>query len=253
MKKTIALAFAATLVAGSAQALPTPAHMYEFTSNLSDGMLGPAMVAGTGSSFTGNGETRGLRFAFDQGPTLTNGFANPGLYSIEMFFSLDALGFYRRLIDFKNGEDDAGLYLHNGDLQFYGKSGAIADTNFAPGQMVHLVLTRDASEKVRAYAGGVELFSFNDTGATPLAEFTEPGGVAHFFRDDGNGEASSGFVDFIRIYDSALGASDVAALYNGGTPFRGFEVPTVPEPAIAGLFGLGFAGLGLVRRRRATA
>lgn len=252
MTKTFAATLAAIFFAGSAQGsvLLPPAHIYEFSGTLADAQGGPSMVAGLGASFTGSGASGGMRFAANQGPLVSNAFANPGLYSIEMFFSLDDVSNYRRLVDFKNGSGDSGLYLNEGRPNFYGPSGTVA-TTYAADQMVHFVLTRDASEVVRGYGQGVELFSFNDTSASEYGVFTGPGNIARFFRDNGT-EASSGFVDFIRLYDRALTGSEVATLYGGGAPIRQFAVPVsaVPEPGTWASLILGFGMVGSVIRRR---
>jgi hypothetical protein len=103
---------------------------------------------------------------------------------------------------------------------------------------------------VRAYLDGVERFSFND--ATSMdAVFSGPGGIATFFRDN-NGEASAGFVDFIRLYDRVLTGTEVASLYGSGTPLREFEVPvsTVPEPSAWAMLILGLGAVGAAMRRR---
>ncbi len=252
MNKTLAASLAAIFLASSAQAsvLLPPAHTYEFSGSLADAQGGPATVAGSGASFTGTGPTGGLRFAANQGPTVSNAFANPGLYSLEMFFSLDQLSDYRRLIDFKNGVGDSGLYLNDGDLSFYGPVGRV-DTNYAAGQMLHVVLTRDANSVVRGYGQGAELFSFNDASGHGFGVFTGPGGIARFFRDDGN-EASSGFVDFVRLYDRVLTTAEVGQLYGGGTPLRTFDapVPAVPEPSTWAMLILGFGVVGTAMRGR---
>ena len=68
----------------------------------------------------------------------------------------------------------------------------------------------------------------------------------HFFRDDfatGQFEAAPGFVDYIRVYDTALTAAEVAGLGNG----------TVPEPASWIMLIAGFGLIGAAMRRRAQA
>ncbi|HEY1154389.1 MAG TPA: PEPxxWA-CTERM sorting domain-containing protein, partial [Pseudolabrys sp.] len=61
-----------------------------------------------------------------------------------------------------------------------------------------------------------------------------------------SGEASSGFVDYIRIYDTALTAQEVAALVPPGT------APAVPEPATWAMMiaGFGLAGAAIRSRQR---
>jgi hypothetical protein len=240
------------LAAGAAQALPTPDHIYEFSGSFADLRGGPA-ATNNGGSFTGSGATAGLTFGANQGPTLTNVFANPASYSIEMFFELDFTAGYRKVIDFKNRATHNGLYVNSGTLSLYGTSGS--GGTVAPNSFAHLVLTRDAvSKQVVAYLNGVQAFSLTDSGS--VATFSTANGAAHFLRDDGlggGGENSPGTVDFIRTYNQVLGASDVAELYNRGTPVRSFA-GAVPEPATWAMMigGFGLAGAAARRRRPAA-
>lgn len=243
----VATALAAAPCAMAAQ---TPRHSYEFSGNLADAFGGPSMVVseGANNAFVGSSVSGGLHFAGNQGPNLTGGFLSPDVYSIEMFFSLEDLDGYRRLIDFKNGAEDNGLYLQGGALLFY-FPGALqnAVVGSSPGSIAHLVMTRDAAQNVTAYWNGAAAFAFKDTGG--VATLTAPGGIARFFDDDGS-EASAGFVDFIRTYDVALTQNDVASLYNGGNPHR-IEIPSaVPEPQTWALMVLGFGGTGVFLRTR---
>jgi hypothetical protein len=252
LKTLLLMPFA--LAAASAQgAVVQPSHIYEFTGNTLDGRGGPAMQAGTGSSYTGTGPAGGLRFASNLGPVVSGAVANPGLYSLELFFSLDQMSGYRRVVDWKNGTDEDGLYFDDGDLNFYGQNLTV-DTNLAAGQLAHVVVTRDGNQRVRVFFNGTERISFAD-GVTKDGVFSGPDGIARFFRDNGN-EASAGFVDFIRIYDRVLDGSDVTALYNNGTPLRDFIAPTpgVPEPGTWAMMltGFGLASIAVRRRRVAT-
>lgn len=246
------LALALAFSANTAHAVVMPDHVYEFSGGGNDLNGGPTMELGAGSSFTGEGLTGGLRFASNLGPNVRGAFANRGLYSVELFFSLDQVGGYRRVLDFKNGTDEDGLYLYNGDISFFGQS-KTADTNLKPGQMTHLVISRDGAQRVRAYVNGSEVFSFNDS-QTADAIFSKTDGIARFFRDNGN-EASAGFVDFIRLYDRVVDTTEVLTLYNQGNPIRVFDpLPNgVPEPSTWAAMLIGFAGVGLAVRRRRSA
>jgi hypothetical protein len=160
MKVLLAIIAAAALAAPTLAAI-MPDRIYEFDGSLADANGGPALSPGSGGSFIGNGPSGGLRFAANQGPSGTNMFANPAVYSVEMFFSLDEVSNFRRLIKFKPGAVDDGLYLRDGDLTFFGGS-RFHDTNAKPGQMLHLVLSRDASGRVTAFVDGQQRFFFLD-------------------------------------------------------------------------------------------
>jgi hypothetical protein len=234
--------------AGNAVAMPD--HIYEFDGDARDSRGGPTMVEGQNPDYLLLGHPQGgMRFQWNQGPLVGGAFANPGLYTVEMFFSFDEVSSFRRVLDWKNGTHDNGLYLNHGDLQLWGAS-QWSDTNVQPGQMVHVVLARDGDQRVTAWLNGMQRFSFDDT-ENGFAVFNETHNIARFFRDNTT-EASSGFVDFIRLYDRALTSADVGQLYNGGTPIRSFDVPTstVPEPATWAMLILGFGVVGLAARRR---
>jgi hypothetical protein len=90
------------------------------------------------------------------------------------------------------------------------------------------------------WVNGIQVLTATDT----ANDFDIPS-VLNFFQDDavtGHNEAGSGFVDYLRIYDTALSPTDAGG--PGGTA-------GVPEPATWTLMVLGFGVLGgLMRRRR---
>jgi hypothetical protein len=104
------------------------------------------------------------------------------------------------------------------------------------------VLTRDATGNTVAYVGNTATLSFLDSGN--LATINS---VLNFFNDDNSvgGEQSSGFVDYIRIYDTALTANEVAGL----TPPVAVG-GAVPEPATWAMMLLGFGLVGTSLRLR---
>ncbi len=97
------------------------------------------------------------------------------------------------------------------------------------------MLTRDATGVVVSYVDGNAGLTFLDSGNDAVI-----GSVLNFFIDDfvATGEASSGFVDYIQIYDTALGQNEIG----GG----------VPEPTSWAMMIAGFGLVGAAMRRRAA-
>lgn len=209
---------------------------FRLSGNTVNAAGGPLTLTNNGAVFSATG----LTFQRNEGPTIT-GFASPTAYSVETRFSIDATAGYRKLLDFFNRTADSGLYNLSGYLNFYPVT-PNTDQLINAGQPLTLVFTRDASGASVGYINGVQTISFTNAGLTALTT------TLHLFRDDfatGQAEASPGFVDYIRIYDTALTGEQVAALRDPG------EAGAVPEPATWALFiaGFGIAGASLRRRR----
>jgi len=224
-----ALALSATL----AQA-QTPTHVY-LMNDASDALGGPALTTLGGDFTTQAGH---YSFSANQGFSIQNAL-NVDVYTIDFVVSLDTLDGYRRLVEFKDLAADTGLYNYNTKLNFYNVATSVDDV-FAAGKEARVTLTRDAAGQVTGYFNGVQQFQFDDAGG--LATFSGANGIAYFFRDDNAvpGEASSGSIDYLSIYDTALTAGDVANLTS-----------PVPEPATGLLAVAGIGVFALLRRRRA--
>lgn len=215
-------------IVDAAQAVPVaPVHEYLFADTLADSRGGPALQSLGGTVGTGS-----YTFAPGEGLLLDGALTSGAGYSIEIVARLDQISEYRRLLDFKDGTSDLGLYNFAGSLSFpptiFGTSNVISTTAF-----VTILLTRDSgSDELTGYANGVAQFSLTDTSGTAI--FSAPGARMVFFRDDNvfPGEHSSGTVTSIRIFDRGLSATEVVALY-----------APVPEP---GTWALVATGLGLV-------
>jgi len=238
MKKLLFAAGAATILLAASASSASEVLDYQLNGTLTD--------ENNNADITNNGAAlgaSGLTFDNNQGPTI-GGFANTGIYSIETSFSLDDTAGYNKVLDFLGRGPDSGLYVINGALQFYGVS-ASAGT-FAAGALTHLVVTRDAANTFTAYLNGGQVFSVADLGFSGVITSS-----LRFFSDDfatSQGEASPGFVDYIRTYDTALSAGDVGELYRTGGLDAG-----VPEPTAWALMIMGFGGVGaMVRRRRGS-
>jgi hypothetical protein len=225
----LAAAFAATVPASAAV--------------IGDFRLDGSLVnqAGGALSLTNNGGAlgaTGLSFAANQGPTIS-GFSNPSDYSIEFRFQFDTVTGYRKLADLLNLTSDTGLYVRDGRLSFYNAAESATSPIFA-NQLTTVVFTRAANGTSAGYVNGAQMFSFIHPSLTAL------GTDLFLFRDDAvnGGEASAGFVDHVRIYDTALSASEVAALTPPGS------TPAVPEPATWAMMIAGFGLAGAAARRR---
>jgi hypothetical protein len=204
--------------------------------------------AGTAATLTNNGATQtatGLDFAINKGPTLS-GLGALAAYTIDMSFTLDALNGprgngYIKLIDFSSLIDDRGYYSHNnGHLNSYPLSDS-TDPVFTAGQPVRLTLSRDTAGLITAHIDNALIYSQPDADNRSLTAIDGLNPLT-FFQDDvatAFGEASSGSVDYIRIFDTAI------------TPGEANPAPSaVPEPATWAMFIGGFGLVGGAMRRR---
>ncbi len=228
-----------TLLLGSAALCAqaaSPTHLY-LLDDASDALGGPALTGFGGGFGTAAYGASGYSFAANQGLAL-EGAVPQSVYTIDFVVALDETTGYRRLVDFKNLLSDTGLYNLNTSLNFYNVATG-PGAAFSVGELARVTITRDAGGTFSGYVNGVQQISFVDSAG--LGEFTGPSQIAYFMRDDNavSNEASAGFVDYIRIYDVALDASEVAGLSN-----------PVPEPGTWALMLGGLALLGHAARRR---
>jgi hypothetical protein len=243
----LAAAAAALSVAGAAQAL-TVAHSYEFETDGSDALGGPSMVVAASSSYVPGG----IRYAADEGPNVSGAFASDTVHSVEFYGSIDVMGRFVRLLDYENGTSDYGPYMTFGQLNYYGTSQYYGGPVFSANTPLHFVFT-SSDTAFGIYIQGQLIAS---GGPQPRLNFTTPNRILRFFDDDGGpGETSSGFLDFVRLYDEALTQADVTRLYNGGDPLRLDDLVQtgVPEPGTWALMILGFGAAGAMLRRRRLA
>jgi hypothetical protein len=225
MKKTV---FGLGLLASLAFVAPAHAvvlHNYDLNGSLTDSKGGPTLVANGGVL----GAT-GYEFDRQQGLTLTGLDIAGGDYTIEIGFYFNSFGGYQKILDFSGLASDSGLYALGKALNFYPlKTGP--DGEFYIGQLVNLVISRDINSlEVTGSINGVEQFLFVDTRSQAVSN------TLNFFIDDRptrGVESGSGFVDYIRISNSA-------------------KVSAVPLPAALPLLLAGLAGLGVASRRRKT-
>ena len=159
--------------------------------------------------------TNVLKFPYNNGLALsptTDAIAN-NVYTVVMLLNFDEANKARRLIDFKNGASDGGLYADASNrLDFRGIANG-ASAVIPANTYVQVALTRDADKIVTGYVNGMQQFQFTDTNNDAVID---PNNTLRFFQDNlsggTTGEASAGSVARIRLYERALAASEIAAL-----------------------------------------
>jgi hypothetical protein len=168
-----------------------------------------------------------------------------------MVFELDQFGSFRKLIDFNSRATDDGFYFYPGnDIGFFNLGSGT--TAVATPTFVNVVLTRDGSSgTIAGYLNGVSQFAVADNGG--LGTFRGSDNSIHFFEDDaatGFREASTGSVDCIRIYNTALSSAAVAGLSTCLAAVVTPPTSNVPEPGSMALVFIGAAGVVLSNNRR---
>lgn len=194
----------------------TADYQFQNTRNSSFGTA-PALVdLGTNSFTTAtvDGSSRTvLRFPQNNGLAMSPALVNGQVYSVAMLFAFDDVNGYRRILDFKNGTTDNGLYVYSGTIGFWGPGKWSTAAPIAANAYVQVVVTRDASKNLRVYVNGVEHLSFVDSGD---AGALDANNKFRFFQDNTQGsyttEASAGYAARIRVYDCALSAAQVSGL-----------------------------------------
>lgn len=169
-------------------------------------------------------------------------------YSVEIVFDFDGTSRFRRVVDSANRSTDFGLYVDPNDklstwTGVNNPGGLVADDGYA-----HVTLTVQA-DTVKTYVNGV-LGRTTSTNSLNISNAD----TLHFFLDNtigfGRGEYSSGTIAFLRLYDGALTASEIAALAANPLPPQGPAATTpVPLPGSLVLLGSSLVASLTLRRR----
>jgi hypothetical protein len=172
----------------------------------------------------------------------TNGLLGVNNYSVEIVFELADRDFaWRRVMDSLDRTSDSGLYIDFSNHIDVFPAGGSGDT-FTPSTFFDVFVTVDASNNIVGYFSGVQQLSLNSTVLNINTHFL------NFFLDNtvggGQGEWSQGNVALIKVFDTALTASQVAT--ETEDPFVGTNTP---EPSSWLLMLAGAAAL-LSRDRR---
>src|SRR3954453_22576475 len=210
---------AVSLLFASSAGAATLVGDYQFQGTTASSGPGPELTLVAEPSFPSEnvmGTTRQV-LSFPQGAGLRMAPAGVAVeYSVVMTFRLDAVSTangYVRILDSSNGDLDAGLYSHDGKLDFF-------DTLGDDHESASALLASNTYATVALVMQGAPLLTSGYVNGSPALQYG--GGneadenLLRFFKDDGSSEESGGAVSCIRVFTGALTAAEVASI--GASP-----------------------------------
>lgn len=161
-----------------------------------------------------------------------------GSYTIELYFKLDTITGYKKLIDYDSQRVDPGFYNQSGKLALYSKFTS-ADSFLSAGEYHYLVLTRNGSTKdMYVYHNNTVVGMLNDNNDQYAYSSNK---LLVFFSDDNstNAEQSGGAVAMVNISDYVMDSTTVKGRYTNlpktlgvdGTVLAGDAISIHPNPA----------------------
>jgi hypothetical protein len=204
---------------------PTLVADYQFNGDLKSSVKGAPRLRNIGhgnvfhrENVPGEGRTKVLRFPLGNGlKANTKGLIPSKHYSVVVQFRFNVTGTqgYARLLNptLPADDNDNGLYVYDDYLTWYdgGSNDGTAGT-ISPNTYVEVAFTRNANGKVRAYVNGEPDITYADADKQAVIQ----NHVLRFFKDNSNDEEAKGAVSRIRLYDDALSAKRVHAIYAKG-------------------------------------
>jgi hypothetical protein len=244
MKK--ALLFTLALISSWATFAQNDIYKYHFKDNLNEmyskGAALTAQCTGTyGTETLPVGVTK-KTYRFDKGCGLvyndaTKNFIASGSYTIELYFRLDTIAGYKKLVDFDSMKQDPGIYNQTGRIVLY-PSFTSVDSFIGAGVWQYLAITRNGSNKyMYINAKGKSAGTYIDVADQYKLGVNK---LLTFFRDDKttNGEQSKGAVAMIQISNYAIDSNTIKSNYLllnktlnvPGTTANANEIVIYPNP-----------------------
>ncbi|HEY1032327.1 MAG TPA: T9SS type A sorting domain-containing protein [Flavipsychrobacter sp.] len=197
-------------------------YRYNFFYGLGEKGSGPALVSqcttGTYKIESLPVGTNRVVYNFEKGcglvfnDSLTN-LISSGSYTIEMYFKLDTVSGYKKIIDFNNLSGDHGFYNFGGKLNLY-PNFTSTDSFMGAGTYQYVAITRNSSTKqMYLYHNNKVAGSYVDNSDQYKYGVNKK---LIFFRDDNGtgGEHTSGAVGFILISNSAMDSNAIKGNYS---------------------------------------
>ena len=196
-------------------------YKYHFNGNLNEMYLkAPSLTAQCAGTYGAEALPAGLTkqtYRFDKGcgvvySDAVKNFIASGTYTIELYFRLDTISGYKKLIDFDSLKQDAGLYNQSGKIVLYPNFTSV-DSFVGAGVYQYVAISRDGtSKKMYVNANGKTAGSYTDN--TNLYKLGTDK-LLMFFRDDKGtgGEQSKGAVAMIQISNYAIDTNGLKSKY----------------------------------------